>query len=88
VEADLSRHPSVYSALLKWSELEAHLGDAAAAELNARGSGAELVLARFAERKTGTRATLFPFPVMPATSGGITTTAAKGSRRRFGCLRG
>ncbi len=50
VEADLSRH-SLYGALLGWPELEAHLSDAATAEISEKGSGARLVLARFAERK-------------------------------------
>ena len=49
VDADLLALP-VYVALLGWPELESHLGEAAAAELNARGSGAKLILARFAER--------------------------------------
>jgi hypothetical protein len=50
VEADLSRH-SLYGSLLGWPEVEAHLSDASAAELSEKGSGAKLVLARFAERK-------------------------------------
>jgi hypothetical protein len=49
VDADLSRH-SLYAAL-GWPELEAHLSDAATAEISEKGSGARLVLARFAERK-------------------------------------
>jgi hypothetical protein len=54
VEADLSALP-IYLALLGWPELEFHLGEAAAAELNARGSGAKLILTRFVEGKaTGT----------------------------------
>ena len=51
IDADLSRHPK-FQTLLGWPELESHLGDAASAELHERGSGAKLVLARFAERKT------------------------------------
>jgi DNA-binding transcriptional MocR family regulator len=50
VEADLLRHP-LYGALLGWPDLEAHLSEASAAELSERGSGAKLVLARFAKRK-------------------------------------
>jgi DNA-binding transcriptional MocR family regulator len=54
VDADLSRHRN-YQALLGWPELESHLSDAAAAELREKGSGARLILARYAERKaTGT----------------------------------
>jgi hypothetical protein len=54
VDTDLSRHP-LYAALLGWPELEAHLPEAASAELRENGSGAKLVLARFAERRaTGT----------------------------------
>jgi hypothetical protein len=55
VEEDLRRHGELYQRLLGWPELEFHLGDAVAAERRNKGSGAKLILARFAERKaTGT----------------------------------
>jgi DNA-binding Lrp family transcriptional regulator len=55
VEEDLRRHGEMYQRVLGWHELESNLAEAAASERREKGSGAKLILARFAERKaTGT----------------------------------
>ena len=55
VEEDLRRHGEMYQRVLGWHELESKLAEAAASERREKGSGAKLILARFAERKaTGT----------------------------------
>lgn len=55
VEEDLGRHGEMYQPVLGWHELESNLAEAAASERREKGSGAKLILARFAERKaTGT----------------------------------